>query len=79
MTSKSVEIQTSPQSVPSTPSWLGEVTIVAHYLTHLGLLEKMAERVRFVRRRFDTYDVIDFIAVLIGYAAPWRTHHKSIL
>jgi hypothetical protein len=68
MASKAVEIQTSPQSVPSTPSWLGEVTIAAHYLTYLGLLERIAERVRFARRRFGIYDVIDFVVVLIGYA-----------
>jgi hypothetical protein len=41
---------------------------VAHYLTHLGLREKATERVRFARRRFGTYDVIDFVAILIGYA-----------
>src|SRR2546428_11116984 len=68
MASSKVEIQTSPQSVPSTPQWLGEVTIIAHYLTHLGLLEKMASRVRFARKRFGTYEVIDFVVVLIGYA-----------
>lgn len=63
-----VSIQTSPQSVPSIPSWFGEVAIIAHYLTRLGLLEALAKRVRFARRRFGHYDVIDFIAVLIGYA-----------
>jgi hypothetical protein len=68
MTSRAVEIQTSSQSFPSTPQWLGEITIVAHYLTSLGLLEKIAERVRFTRSRFGTYDVIDFVVVLIGYA-----------
>jgi hypothetical protein len=67
MTPKTVEIQTSPELVPSMPSWLGEVTIVAHYLTNLGLLEKIAERVRFARARFGTYDTIDFVVVLIGY------------
>ena len=68
MASKSVEIQTSAQSVPSTPSWLGEVTVVAHYLTNLGVLERMVQRVQFARRRFGIYDVIDFVVVLIGYA-----------
>src|SRR5947209_19691365 len=63
-----VSIQTSPQSVPSTPSWFGEVAIIAHYLTQLGLLEALAQQVRFARRRFGHYDVIDVIAVLIGYA-----------
>jgi hypothetical protein len=68
MASSNIRIQTSPQSVPSTPSWLGEVTIVAHFLTRLGLLEKLAERVRFTRARFGIYDTIDFVVVLIGYS-----------
>jgi hypothetical protein len=68
MTSSKVDIQTSPESVPSTPSWLGEVAVIAHYLLRLGLLEEMAEKVRFARRRFDIYDTIDFVVVLIGYA-----------
>ena len=66
--SSAVSIQTSPKSVPSTPSWLGEVAIMAHYLTHRGLLEKIAEGVRFARARFGIYDTIDFVVVLIGYA-----------
>lgn len=67
ITSSHVDIQTSPQSVPSTPSWLGEVAVVAHYLSSLGLLEKMVLEVRFSRKRFGTYDTIDFMCVLIGY------------
>jgi len=63
-----VSIQTSPESVPSTPSWLGEVAIMAHYLIHLDLLEQIAERVRFARARFGIYDTIDFVVVLIGYS-----------
>lgn len=66
--SSAVSIQTSPQSVPSTPSWFGEVAVVAHYLTRLGLLDSIGKQVRFARRRFGQYDVIDFVAVLIGYA-----------
>ncbi len=67
MTSSPVEIQTSPQSVPSTPSWFGEVAVVAHYLSSLGLLEKMILEVRFSRKRFGIYETIDFLCVLIGY------------
>jgi hypothetical protein len=67
MTSSPVEIQTSPQSVPSTPSWFGEVAVVAHYLSNVGLLEKMVLEVRFSRKRFGIYDTIDFLCVLIGY------------
>ncbi len=47
---------------------MGEVAVVAHYLLHLGLLEKIVQEVRFSRKRFGTYDTIDFLCVLIGYA-----------
>jgi hypothetical protein len=68
MTHPSVEIQTSPRSVPALPDWFGEVSLVAQYLTHLGVLDALSQRVRFARGRMGTYDVIDFVAVLIGYA-----------
>lgn len=64
----SVTIQTSSQSVPSTPAWLGEVVIMAHSLTQLGVLDVIKERVRFARRRFGQYDVIDFVVVRLRYA-----------
>src|SRR5947209_20635987 len=63
-----VTIQTSAQSVPSTPSWFGEVSLVAHYLRRQNVLSEIEERVRFARRRFGHYDVIDFVVVLLGYA-----------
>jgi hypothetical protein len=64
----SVTIQTSPEPVPAVPTWFGEVTVIAHSLRHLGMLSEIAERVRFARRRFGHYDVIDFVVVLLGYA-----------
>jgi hypothetical protein len=63
-----VTIQTSAQSVPCTPGWMGEVTLIAHHLRKLGVLSAIAEQVRFARRRFGRYEVLDFIAVLLGYA-----------
>jgi hypothetical protein len=60
-------IQISPQSVPSTPPWFGEVVAFAQVLSHEGILEAIQERVRFARARFGQYDLIDFVAVLIGY------------
>jgi hypothetical protein len=66
--SSAVSIQTSPQSVPSTPSWFGEVAIIVHHLRGLGLLDAIAHQVRFARHRFGRYETIDFVAVLIGYA-----------
>lgn len=64
----SVHIQASAESQPATPSWLGEVALVASHLQKQGTLNKICERVRFARRRFGRYDVLDFLAVLFGYA-----------
>jgi hypothetical protein len=68
ITHSSVSIQASSQSVPSTPSWLGEVTLIVHHLQRQGVLAAMEEQVRFARRRFGRYEVVDFVAVLFGYA-----------
>lgn len=64
----SVSIQTSAESVPSTPSWFGEVVLIVGYLRKHGVLTKVSEQVRFARRRFGHYEMIDFLAVLFGYA-----------
>jgi hypothetical protein len=64
----SVIIQTSAASVPSTPSWFGEVVLMAAHLRKHDVLTKISAGVRFARRRFGRYDVIDFLAVLFGYA-----------
>jgi hypothetical protein len=63
-----VTIQTSAESVLLPPSWLGEVVLIAAHLRKHDVLTKIAERVRFARRRFGHYEVIDFLAVLFGYA-----------
>jgi hypothetical protein len=64
----SASIQTFPEPVPAVPAWFGEVTVIAQYLRHLGVRAAISERVRFARRRFGHYDVIDFVVVLLGYA-----------
>src|SRR5437588_7987916 len=64
----SVIIQTSAEFVPSTPSWFGEMVLMAAHLRQHGVLSKISEGVRFARRRFGHYEVIDFLAVLFGYA-----------
>src|SRR2546430_17621362 len=68
MTHPSVHIQIAPTSVPSTPSWLGEVAVVAHVFTQLGLLKAIEERGRFARARMGGYEGIDFVVMLMGYA-----------
>ena len=64
----SVIIQTSAESVPSTPSWFGEAVLLIEYLRKQAMLTKICERVQFARRRMGHYEVIDFLAVLFGYA-----------
>src|SRR5260370_42494326 len=68
MTPSAVTIQISPSSLPSPPSWLGEVAAFARVMTYVGLLNAIQEHVRFARARFGTYDTIDFVVVLLGYA-----------
>src|SRR5260370_2995483 len=65
---EAVIIQASSESVPSPPSWLGEVALIVGYLRKQGVLTKISEHVRFARRRFGHYEVIDFLAVRFGYA-----------
>lgn len=68
MTEPSVHIQVDPTSVPSTHTWFGEVAMVAHTFQQLGLVRAIEERVRLSRARMGKYELIDFVAVLIGYA-----------
>jgi hypothetical protein len=68
MADSPVSIQALSWSEPSTPSWFGEVVLISRYLQKHGTLSKINEQVRFVRKRFGRYDVIDFLAVLFGYA-----------
>lgn len=68
LSDSSVNIQTTAESRPSVPGWFGEVVLVIGYLRQHDVLSKINEQVRFVRRRFGRYEVIDFVAVLFGYA-----------
>jgi len=63
-----VRIQTSSKPAPSIPPWFGEVAVAASHFRRQGILATINERVRFARRRFGHYDLIDFVIVLLGYA-----------
>ena len=67
-------IADSSESVPSPPCWLGEVVLLVEHLRKQGVLAAIDERVRFARRRFGHYEVIDFLAVQIALRHEWRTH-----
>lgn len=68
MKHSSVALQISSEAVPSIPPWFAEVVIVAQVFMASGVLKAVEERVRFSRARIGTYEVLDFLAVLIGYA-----------
>src|SRR6266702_8320596 len=63
-----IEVQTSPLDRASVPAWFAEVVIMTQHLATKGLLEAFAQQVRLVRGRFGTYEPIDFLALLLGYA-----------
>ena len=77
MTHSTVTIQITPESVPSTPSWLAEVAAFAQVLASTGILSSIQQRVRFARARFGQYDTIDFVIVLIGYALSGEPSLKA--
>jgi len=68
MTHSTVYVQVTSENRPSVPAWFGEVAMVAQVLNHSGVLKRIEEEVRFARARFGIYELIDFVAVLIGYA-----------
>src|SRR6202049_869370 len=73
----SLSIQTSADPIASVPAWFGEVALIAHTLTRLGVLSDISERVRFTRKRFGTFEVIDFVVMLMGYAISGKPTLKA--
>jgi hypothetical protein len=63
-----IEVQTTPLDRPAVPAWFAEVVIIARHLATKGLLEAFGHQVRLVRGHFGSYDPIDFLALLVGYA-----------
>jgi hypothetical protein len=75
----SVKIHTSAEVAPCPPPWFGEVVLLVTHLKKQGVLTKLGERVRFARRRFGRYEVIDFFAVLARLRDQWRAHPGGVL
>lgn len=63
-----VDIHTTPISQASIPPWFAETILIAGYLRGHGLLSALNTQVHLVRKRFGQYEVIDFLALLFGYA-----------
>jgi hypothetical protein len=55
------------------------VAAFAQVLSHTGILKAIQVQVRFARARFGYYDLIDFVAVLIGYAVSGESTLTSLL
>jgi hypothetical protein len=64
----SIEVQTSPLDRPSVPAWFAEVVILSQHLTTKGLLQAFSHQVQLMRGRFGSYEPIDFLVLLFGYA-----------
>jgi len=47
---------------------MGEVAAFAQVLTHEGILKAIQEQAKRACAHFGTYDLIDFVAVVIGYS-----------
>ncbi len=63
-----VDIHTTPTPQPSIPPWFAEIVLIAGHLRSHGLLEALNTQVRFARKRFGHYEMLDFLALLFGYA-----------
>jgi hypothetical protein len=63
-----VAIRACPQDTPSIPPWFAELILVARQLGRRGALDATREQVRLARGRAGRYDVIDIVAILVGYA-----------
>jgi hypothetical protein len=68
LSSSPVEIRTSPDNLPSIPPWFAEVVVLARYFSQQGYLDAINQQVRLTRGRAGTFEVIDFVAILLGYA-----------
>ncbi len=62
-----LDVQTSASPHLSVPPWFAETVLIAGYLREQGILDALNQQVRLVRGRFGRYEVIDFLAVLVGY------------
>lgn len=75
----SVKIQMTSESNTSTPAWFGEIVVLSSSLQKYQVLTRINEQVRFARKRFGQYEIIDFLAVQIALRDQRRAHHGGVL
>ncbi len=63
-----IELTTDEQTNPAHPSWLAEALLLGEYWRCSGLLDRLQTEVRVHRGRMGTYEVCDFVLLLLAYA-----------
>ncbi len=76
-TAATIQVETSAETRPSVPNWFGEITLLAQHWKQHGVVTAIEDQVRLARRRFGTYEVIDFVVMLLGYASSGERTLKS--
>jgi hypothetical protein len=76
-TAATIQVETTAETRPSVPNWFGEITLLAQPWKQQGVLTAIEDQVRLARRRFGTYEVIDFVVMLLGYASSGERTLKS--
>src|SRR5262245_39714824 len=66
--SRCIALQTVPLEKPSVPSWFAELILLTQTLKQHEVFKQIEQQVHVVRRRFGQYEVIDYFALLFGYA-----------
>ena len=61
-------IHTCPDDLPSVPDWFAELILLARHFARRGILDAISEQVRLARGRAGQYEVLDYVALLLGYA-----------
>lgn len=64
----SVTLQLLAKEQNSIPEWFAELVVIVESLRQQGALAALLEEVNLVRGRMGTFEAVDFLAVLIGYA-----------
>lgn len=68
ITAPTIAIQTCSADVPTLPPWFAEVVVLAGHFIQQGYLAAISEQVRLARGRAGTFEVLDFVAILLSYA-----------
>ena len=68
-----IELTTDEQTNLAHPSWLAEALLLGEYWRCSGLLDRLQTEVRVQRGRMGTYEVCDFVLLLLAYAVSGLT------